>query len=79
MMQENGMDEFLALPIGAKEEYIGLQRRSLFDRGQMEIAYWETVKQEVATYTHEQAINELINALKIDEKIAQIAKFVSSL
>lgn len=73
------IDNYLGLPEGEIEQYIGSQKAGLVQRGNSEIAYWESIKNGIASYSREQAIRELLSALKIDEKIVQITKFITSL
>lgn len=73
------IDVFLGLPQGEIEKYLGLQKAGLIKRGRMEISYWENIKKEIATLSREQAIAQLLRALKIDEKIGQITRFIGSL
>lgn len=80
IVQGNALiDAYLGLPEGEIENYIGSQKNSLVKRGKYEITYWENIKKEIGTYSRKQAIQELLSALKIDEKIIQISKFISSL
>lgn len=80
IVQGNALiDLFLGLPEGEIEKYIGSQKTGLVQRGKSEITYWKNIKKGIASYSREQAISELLSALKIDEKIIQITKFISSL
>jgi type II restriction enzyme len=80
IVQGNALiDLFLGLPEGEIEKYIGSQKIGLFERGESEITYWKSIKRGIASYTREKAISELLTTLKIDEKIIQITKFISSL
>lgn len=49
---------------------------SISARAAEETAFWVEERQRIAAYTREQAIAELVKAKKIDEKIAQINKYV---
>jgi hypothetical protein len=73
------IDSFLGLPEGEIEKYIDSQKNGLILRGKSEINYWEDIKANIATYSREQAIQELLSALKINEKITQINRFISSM
>lgn len=80
IIQGNALiDIFLGLPEGEIENYIGSQKAGLVKRGRSEINYWTKIKNDIASYSRKQAISELLSALKIDEKIIQITKFISSL
>ena len=80
IVQGNALiDLFLGLPEGEIEKYIGSQKTGLVQRGKSEITYWKNIKKGIASYSREKAISELLSALKIDEKIIQITKFISSL
>lgn len=48
-------------------------------RGQTEIAYWNRRIEEIRKYTREQAIEELIKAKKLQEKINAIEAYISKL
>ena len=50
-----------------------------FETFETEIEFWTRHIEEVLKYTREQAIAELISALKVHEKIASIRKFVKQL
>lgn len=54
-------------------------KTSTIMRAEGEIEFWNRHVEEVQKYTREQAITELISALKIHEKIASIRKFVKQL
>jgi hypothetical protein len=73
------IDVYLGLPEGEIENYIGLQKAGLIERGRAEIAYWETIKGQIISLSRKQAIAQLLRALKIDEKIVQITRFIGSL
>lgn len=73
------MDTFLGLPQGEIEKYIKLQKHELIKRGREEINYWEHVREEIGTFSREQAIEQLLRATKIAEKITQITRFIKSL
>jgi len=46
------------------------------NRGNKEKAYWESERKIILSYSHEQAITELIKNKKIDEKIRQIDLYI---
>ena len=49
------------------------------NRGQYELIFLDTRKEEIETLTREEAIEELIKSKKINERITTINKFISSL
>ena len=51
-------------------------RYSLSVRANEESTFWKNEMIKITSYTKEQAISELIKAKKIDEKIAQIEKYI---
>lgn len=54
-------------------------RGKIIDRGKSEIEYWENKIMEISTYSKRRAINELLTALKLKEKISTISKYIGSL
>lgn len=54
-------------------------RNSLSDRADDETRFWRNEIVKISSYTKEQAITELIQAKKIDEKIAQIEKYIAGI
>lgn len=48
-------------------------------RGKTEIAYWNECIGEIKKYTREQAIEELIKAKKLQEKINAITAYINKL
>ncbi|MBU0559430.1 MAG: HindIII family type II restriction endonuclease [Bacteroidetes bacterium] len=54
-------------------------RKAIVERGEKEIKFWEAHIQKVKTYTKEYAIEELISALKLKEKINAIKSFIETL
>ena len=55
------------------------QIQSIQSRGISEKEYWERRKAEIQGYTREQAIQELVESLKIDGKIGQIESYIRGL
>ena len=53
--------------------------QDITQRGAAEKSYWENERESISTYTHEQAISELIKSKKIDEKIRQIDSYIGRL
>jgi type II restriction enzyme len=54
-------------------------RKGIIYRGEVEINFWKKRIVEIKEYTKEKAIVELITALKLNEKISAIKKFIDSL
>ena len=54
-------------------------RKGLVYRGEVEIDYWKNRIVEIKKFSKEKAIGELIIALKLNEKISAIKKFIDSL
>lgn len=54
-------------------------RNCIEDRADKETAFWKGEMARISAYTKEQAIAELIRTKKIDEKIAQIKKYVAGI
>lgn len=77
------MDSFIAKKIGIKEKdyqnELDRYKTFIVCRGKMEISYWENHIQEIRSYTREQAIDELISARKLTEKIAVIRSYLARL
>jgi len=69
----------LKLEIIEYEKYFTGFKFKIITRGEAEIKYWENKKQEINQYTREQAIEELLASLKLNEKISSIRKYIDSL
>jgi len=54
-------------------------KNATISRAEVEIEFWTQHVEEVKKYTREQAIAELISALKVHQKIASIRKFIKQL
>jgi len=61
------------------KDYFKKYRTNIITRGEVEIKYWEDKIQEISRYTREQAIEELLTSLKLNEKISSIRKYIDSL
>lgn len=61
------------------ESFLDDQIKDIKSRGKVEIAYWESEKKIILSYTRKRAIDELIKSKKINEKISQITTFISGL
>lgn len=83
---QNFFDEFINLIIDfvgedekvTYEEVKKQQIEVLKDAGALGIAYWQEEIEKIKAYSKEEAINELIKASKIDNKIVVIEKLVRS-
>lgn len=77
------MDNFIAKKIGLKDksyrEELEKYKKFIIHRGKLEIAYWEDSIQEIWSYTRERAIEELISARKLTEKISVIKAYLARL
>lgn len=77
------MDKFVAKKIGVKEkDYFGeLNKYKAFIlfRGKKEIEYWNERIEEIRSYSREKAIEELISAKKLNEKISAIRSYLNKL
>ncbi len=71
--------EFLKIEPAAFEKVLLKSKKKLKDRSEKEIKYWRIEIENIKKYTRKKAVNELIAALKINEKILSIEKFISSL
>lgn len=54
-------------------------KQSLIQRGQLEIAFYDQERTRIQSLNHEEAINELLQATKIDGKIRSIQTFITQL
>ena len=54
-------------------------RKNMICRGNAEIKYWKTKINEIKSYSKEQAIQELLVALKLNEKIKSIDNYIKNL
>lgn len=77
------MDSFVAKKIGVSEtDYTNeLNRFKTFIiyRGKLEISYWQNQIETIQSYSREQAIQELIAARKLNEKIIAINSYINKL
>lgn len=60
-------------------DLLRLCRNKIVQRGEEEIKFWEKKIEEIETYSKEQAIKELLSALKLRQKISAIKKYIDSL
>jgi len=61
------------------DQLLKLCRSKIVRRGEEEILFWENKIKEIGAYSKEQAIKELLSALKLREKISSIKKYIESL
>ena len=61
------------------DEVLSTCIRYLVERGEKEKEFWEEERKIILSYTHKQAISELIKSKKIDEKIRQIQKYIGGI
>jgi len=59
--------------------YFSRYKASIITRGEDEIKYWEVKANEIKLYSRERAIKELLESLKLSEKIVTIKKYIDSL
>jgi type II restriction enzyme len=78
-----GQDELLRLYLKLSEQdfnaYFDTYRKNIITRGETEITYWENRITAIQDYSREQAIEELLSSLKLNEKISSIKKYINSL
>ena len=67
------------IQIDKEKEIFNNCKKIIISRGNKEIKYWNKEIDKIKKYTKEKAIKELLKALKIEEKIRVITKFISSL
>ena len=70
---------YLNIQIDKEKEIFNNCKKIIISRGNKEIKYWNKEIDKIKKYTKEKAIKELLKALKIEEKIRVITKFISSL
>lgn len=77
------MDVYVARKIGLSDkkykEILQSYKNLIIQRGKTEIAYWNKYVKTIKKYTREQAIDELIKAKKLQEKINAINAYVDKL
>ena len=71
--------DYLNIQIDKENRVFNKCKRIIISRGKKEITYWNKKIDEIKRYPKEKAIKELLKALKIEEKIKVIDKFISSL
>ncbi|MDR1748349.1 MAG: HindIII family type II restriction endonuclease [Spirochaetaceae bacterium] len=70
---------FLAIDTIQFSEYFKKFKTNIIIRGESEIKFWEDKIVKIKQYTREQAINELLSSLKLNEKISAIKNYITSL
>ncbi len=77
------MDSYVAKKAGMSDtEYrktLEDYKNTIIYRGRVEIDYWNERIEEIKKYTREKAIEELIKAKKLEEKISVIATYINKL
>lgn len=77
------MDIYVAKKIGMSDaeyrELLNQYKRLIVYRGQTEISYWNDCIETIRNYSREKAIDELIKARKLKEKINVISLYVQKL
>lgn len=77
------MDVYVAKKVGMQEKEYGDilndYKHLIVYRGKTEIAYWNGCIDEIKKYTREKAIEELIKAKKLQEKINAISSYINKL
>lgn len=77
------MDAYVAKKIGISDSDYGCMldkyKHLIVYRGKTEIAYWNGCIDEIKKYTKEKAIEELIKARKLQEKISAISSYIDKL
>lgn len=69
----------ISVPVGAFNNQLNICKDIIRNRGNYELSYLNTQKEEITTLTRDEAIAELLKSKKVLEKISTIEKFVSSL
>jgi type II restriction enzyme len=77
--QDNFIRKFLNLSEVKFKKYFAKFRSTIIARGNLEIKYWEQKIIKISNYTREQAIQELLVSLKLNEKILFIRKYIEFL
>ncbi len=77
------MDTYVAKKTGIAEtrynDILNDYKRLIVYRGKTEIAYWSNCIDEIKSYSRERAIEELIKAKKLQEKISAISAYIDKL
>lgn len=77
------MDVYVAkkvgIPVSQYKDILNNYKHLIVYRGKTEIAYWNAYIDEIRKYTREKAIEELIKAKKLQEKINAISSYINKL
>lgn len=77
--QDKFFSQYFSIGDATFASYMESRIEQLRQRGAIEISYWEDHEAEIRNYSHEQAVEELIKAKKIQQKIATINCYISGL
>ena len=69
----------ISMPIERFNEQLNACKETIRNRGNCELEYLNTEKEEITTLTRDEAIEKLLKSKKVLERISKIEKFVSSL
>jgi hypothetical protein len=61
------------------DKYLNKSKLLTLEQAQKQLGFWESEKNRIRALSHDRAVNELINALRIDSNIQLIARTVSEL
>lgn len=77
------IDGYVAKKIGMKEadfiDLLDVYKSLIVDRGKREIEHWNNYIAQIREYSREEAIEELIKAKKLNEKITVISTYIEKL
>lgn len=77
------IDGYVAKKLGISEsnflKLLGEYKNIIVHRGKIEIEFWNNCIEEIKQYTREEAIEELIKAKKLHEKISVISAYIEKL
>lgn len=77
--QNTNICSILNLSTDSLNQVLSQFREKIIQRSEVEITYWNSVISEIESYSKEKAIEELLIALKLNEKINTIQRFANSL
>ncbi len=69
----------LSIDCNSLISYFNSSKRIIVERGEREVIFWEKRIKKVNLYSKERAIKELLVALKLNEKISAIKKYIDTL
>jgi len=73
------LSTYVGLTLSDFESMLSNQISAIRKRSEIEIGYWESERDIIRKYTKEQAIQELLRSLRIDDKIRQIEHYAKGL